>query len=118
MRHAKGGFVAFLDEVPGMTAHGTTPDETEWNLRLPFAEYVAKERSEGRLCGELRVLWNGIRTEKIGGIWHGYLDGHPEIDERGLTEEIARRKVESVANILAEENADKKKKRNNASPND
>jgi len=57
MRHATGGFVAFIDEVPGLDAHGTTPYEAEWNLRLPFAEYVPKERSEGRLCGEIRVLW-------------------------------------------------------------
>jgi len=48
---------------------------------------------------------DGVRTEKVGGIWHGYLEGHPEIDERGLTEEIARRKVESVAKRLAAENA-------------
>lgn len=57
MRNARGGFVAFLEEVPTLVAYGTTPDEAEWNLRLPFAEYVAKERSEGRLCGEIRVLW-------------------------------------------------------------
>jgi len=57
MRHAQGGFVAFIDEVPGLDARGATPDEAEWNLRLPFAEYVATERSEGRLCGEIRVLW-------------------------------------------------------------
>jgi hypothetical protein len=37
-----------------------------------------------------------ITTQKIGGIWHGYLEGHPEVDERGLTEEIARRKVERI----------------------
>jgi len=57
MRHAQGGFVAFLEEVPEVMARGSTPDEAEWNLRLPFAEYVAAERSEGRLCGEIRVLW-------------------------------------------------------------
>ena len=57
MRHAEGGFVAFIDEVPGLSARGSTPDEAEWKLRLPFAEYVARERSEGRLCGEIRVLW-------------------------------------------------------------
>src|SRR5437764_9997641 len=57
MRHAEGGFVAFIEEVPNVSARGSTPDEEEWNLRLPFAEYVAKERSEGRLCGEIRVLW-------------------------------------------------------------
>jgi len=57
MRHAKGGFIAFIDEVPGLDAHGATPDEAEWNLRRPFAEYVAKERSESRLCGKIRVLW-------------------------------------------------------------
>jgi len=57
MRHAKGGFVAFLEEVPSVMARGTTPDDAEWNLRVPFGEYVAKERSEGRLCGEIRVLW-------------------------------------------------------------
>jgi hypothetical protein len=43
---------------------------------------------------------DGVRTERIGGIWHGYVDGHPEVDERGLTEEIARRKAESVAKRL------------------
>jgi hypothetical protein len=41
-----------------------------------------------------------IRVEKVGGIWHGTIDGHPEIDERGLTEEIARRKVNDVASKL------------------
>jgi predicted RNase H-like HicB family nuclease len=57
MRHAEGGFVAFLEEAPKVMAHGTTPDEAEWNLRVPFAEYVAGERSEGKLCGEIQVLW-------------------------------------------------------------
>jgi predicted RNase H-like HicB family nuclease len=57
MRHAEGGFVAFIDEVPSLSARGSTPDDAEWNLRQPFAEYVAKERREGRLCGEIRVLW-------------------------------------------------------------
>ena len=41
-----------------------------------------------------------IRVEKVGGIWHGRIDGYPEIDERGLTEEIARRKVNDVASKL------------------
>lgn len=44
-----------------------------------------------------------IRTEKIGGIWHGYLEGHAEVDERGLTEEIAREKVERLAARLEAE---------------
>lgn len=57
MRHAGGGYVAFIEEVPGVGVRGPTPDEAEWNLRRPFAEYVATERSEGRLCGEIRVLW-------------------------------------------------------------
>jgi hypothetical protein len=34
-----------------------------------------------------------IRTQKTAGIWHGYVEGHPEIDERALTEEIALRKA-------------------------
>jgi hypothetical protein len=37
-----------------------------------------------------------ITTQKTGGIWHGYLAGHPEIDERGLTEEKAREKVQRI----------------------
>jgi hypothetical protein len=37
-----------------------------------------------------------ITTQKTGGIWHGYLEGHPEIDERGLTEEKAREKVQRI----------------------
>jgi hypothetical protein len=46
-----------------------------------------------------------IRVEKVGGIWHGTIDGHPEIDERGLTEEIARRKVEQAALQITERTA-------------
>jgi hypothetical protein len=41
-----------------------------------------------------------MTVRKEGGIWHGYLEGHPEIDERGLTEEIARKKVERVVERL------------------
>jgi hypothetical protein len=37
-----------------------------------------------------------IRVEKIGSIWHGTIEGRTDIDERGLTEEIARRKVEEI----------------------
>jgi hypothetical protein len=47
-----------------------------------------------------------ITTQKTGGIWHGYLEGHPEIDERGLTEEIARRKVERIVERMEQEQAD------------
>jgi hypothetical protein len=38
-----------------------------------------------------------IKTEKVGGIWHGYVVGHFEINERALTEEIARAKAEQIA---------------------
>jgi hypothetical protein len=37
-----------------------------------------------------------ITTQKTGGIWHGYLEGYPEIDERGLTEEKAWEKVQRI----------------------
>ena len=43
-----------------------------------------------------------IRVQRIGGIWHGTVEGHPEIDERGLTEAIARRKAEDAAKSLVE----------------
>lgn len=35
-----------------------------------------------------------ITTRKVVGIRHGYLKGHAEVDEWGLTEEVARKKVE------------------------
>lgn len=41
-----------------------------------------------------------IKVQRVGGIWHGTIDGHPDIDVRGLTEEIARRKVEAIAATL------------------
>jgi len=44
-----------------------------------------------------------IRVRKIGGIWHGYVKGHPEVDERALTEEIAARKAREAANRLSEQ---------------
>jgi hypothetical protein len=47
-----------------------------------------------------------IRVQKIGGIWHGYVEGHPEIDERALTEEIAQRKAREMATRLAEKQSD------------
>jgi len=43
-----------------------------------------------------------IIVQKTGGIWHGTIKGFPEVDERGLTEEIARRKVTAVADRLRE----------------
>jgi hypothetical protein len=44
-----------------------------------------------------------VVTRKIGGIWHGYLRDHPEVDERGLTEEIARQKVERIVERIETE---------------
>ena len=38
--------------------------------------------------------------QRIAGIWNGTIEGHPEIDERGLTEAIARRKAEEAARGL------------------
>jgi hypothetical protein len=37
-----------------------------------------------------------VTVRKEGTMWHGYIEGHPEVDERGLTEEVARRKVETI----------------------
>lgn len=44
-----------------------------------------------------------IKMQKVGGIWHGTVEGHPEIDERGLTAEIAERKAKEAARRLREE---------------
>lgn len=44
-----------------------------------------------------------IRVQRVGGIWHGTIDGHPEVDVRGLTEEIARRKAEALAASMNDE---------------
>jgi hypothetical protein len=38
-----------------------------------------------------------ITAKRIGGIWHGYLEGHADMDERGLSEKIARRKAGEIA---------------------
>ncbi len=38
-----------------------------------------------------------IKVQKVGGIWHGTIDDHPDVDVRALTEDIARRKVEEIA---------------------
>jgi hypothetical protein len=46
-----------------------------------------------------------ITTQRIGGIWHGYLEGHPEVDERGLTEEAARAKVGRIVERMHAEDA-------------
>jgi len=37
-----------------------------------------------------------ITATKIRNIWHGYHAHYPQVDERGLTEEIAKRKVEEL----------------------
>ncbi len=46
------------------------------------------------------ALWMKITVRKEGGMWHGYVEGRPEVDERGLTEEVARRKAERIAERL------------------
>lgn len=43
-----------------------------------------------------------VKVQKVGGIWHGLVEGHPEIDERGLTAEIAERKAKKAAKRLRE----------------
>lgn len=43
-----------------------------------------------------------VNVQRTGGIWHGYVEGHPEVDERGLTEEMARVKAERVVERMRE----------------
>ncbi len=43
-----------------------------------------------------------IKVQKTGSIWHGLVEGHPEIDERGLTAEIAERKAKDALSRLRE----------------
>ena len=57
MAHAEGGYSAFLDDNPKVSARGRTVYEAEENMKLPFAEYVVRERREGRLRGEIVVIW-------------------------------------------------------------
>jgi hypothetical protein len=38
-----------------------------------------------------------ITVRKTGGIWHGTINGYLDVDERGLTPEIAERKAREVA---------------------
>jgi hypothetical protein len=52
------------------------------------------ERADGNL---------DVTVQRTGGIWHGYVEGHPEVDERGLTEEMARIKAERVVKRLRED---------------
>lgn len=62
------------------------------------------ERSVRRLSVAVRRSFSAdfsamnaeIKTKKTGSKWHGLIEGRPDIDETGLTEEVARRKVESV----------------------
>jgi hypothetical protein len=46
-----------------------------------------------------------IKVQKVGSVWHGTIEGHLDVDVRGLTEEIARRKVEQAALRIAERTA-------------
>lgn len=70
---------------------------------MELKEAVRGTRSAGK---EDREPPGGTRREllvtvkKTGGIWHGYLEGHPEVDERALTEEMARVKVERIVQKL------------------
>jgi hypothetical protein len=41
-----------------------------------------------------------VHVTRVGGVWHGTIEGHPEVDIRALTEEVAQRKVEAVAALL------------------
>ena len=62
-------------------------------------------QTSGRACGNLDVT-----VQRTGGIWHGYVEGHPEVDERGLTEEMAKVKAERVVDRLREKAVDGKEK--------
>ena len=42
-----------------------------------------------------------ISVQRVGGIWRGSIDGHPDVDERALAEEIAVEKTERAAKRIA-----------------
>ena len=46
-----------------------------------------------------------VTAEKIGGVWHGYAEGFPEVDEQALTEDIALRKARQVATRIMAQKA-------------
>jgi hypothetical protein len=71
--------------------------------RQTHAKTGGSSRRVGKVSGLRHTLRMKITTKKIGGIWHGYLEGHPEVDERALTEAIARSKVERMAAKLHRE---------------
>ena len=41
-----------------------------------------------------------IRTEKVGNIWVGCIDGYPEIAERALSKEAAEEKARRMARMI------------------
>lgn len=68
---------------------------------LSTPERDGRRSSEDNIAGSTLLRMN-IIVKKVGGIWHGYVEGHPEIDERALTEEIARRKATEAARRVVE----------------
>jgi hypothetical protein len=38
-----------------------------------------------------------IIVRKTGGLWHGTIEGNNDVDERGLTADIAERKAREIA---------------------
>ena len=56
VRQGVVGYIAFIEEVPALMAWGSSEREAEWNLKKRFAAFVARERSEGNLNGELEVV--------------------------------------------------------------
>jgi hypothetical protein len=63
---------------------------------------VRRTAEESRQPSESAVGSLAVTVQRTGGIWHGYVEGHPEVDERGLTEEMARVKAERVVERLRE----------------
>jgi hypothetical protein len=60
-----------------------------------FAEWRESQSAPTPRASTLSIM--NVHVTRIGGIWHGTIEGHPEVDIRALTEEVAQRKVEAVA---------------------
>jgi len=67
--------------------------------RVQTDERGAKTRIScyaAQLFRRLSAMNAEIKTKRIGSKWHGFIEGRPDIDETALSEEVARRKIESV----------------------
>jgi len=70
----KGGYSAYIEEIPGVNTQGKTKEEAEENLRDALAMIIESRNQLQGLCERESDWWDGLSNSELESIKQGLKD--------------------------------------------